>query len=145
MKSYEENKKQENMIHVIKFTLFSISAGIIQALSFTLLFEIAHLIYWPSYLVALTLSVLWNFTLNRKFTFKSANNIPIAMMKVAIFYAIFTPLSTWWGHELTSINWNEYLVLGLTMVTNLITEFLYTKYFVYYKSINTAVMKEDKS
>jgi putative flippase GtrA len=144
MKSYEENKKQENMIHVIKFTLFSISAGVIQALSFTLLFEIAHLIYWPSYLIALTLSVLWNFTLNRKFTFKSANNIPIAMMKVAIFYAIFTPLSTWWGHELTSINWNEYLVLGLTMVTNLITEFLYTKYFVYYKSINTAVMKEDK-
>lgn len=144
MKSYEENKKQENMIHMIKFTLFSISAGIIQALSFTLLFEIAHLIYWPSYLIALTLSVLWNFTLNRKFTFKSANNIPIAMMKVAIFYAIFTPLSTWWGHELTSINWNEYLVLGLTMVTNLITEFLYTKYFVYYKSINTAVMKEDK-
>lgn len=145
MKSYEENKKQENLTHVIKFTLFSISAGVIQALSFTLLFEIAHLIYWPSYLIALTLSVLWNFTLNRKFTFKSANNIPIAMMKVAIFYAIFTPLSTWWGHELTSINWNEYLVLGLTMVTNLITEFLYTKYFVYYKSINTAVMKEDKS
>jgi len=67
------------------------------------------------------------------------------MMKVAIFYAIFTPLSTWWGHELTNINWNEYLVLGLTMVTNLVTEFLYTKYFVYYKSINTAVMKEDKS
>ncbi|HOI84647.1 MAG TPA: GtrA family protein [Acholeplasmataceae bacterium] len=145
MKSYEENKKQENLTHVIKFTLFSISAGIIQALSFTLLFEIAHLIYWPSYLIALTLSVLWNFTLNRKFTFKSANNIPIAMMKVAIFYAIFTPLSTWWGHELTNINWNEYLVLGLTMVTNLVTEFLYTKYFVYYKSINTAVMKEDKS
>ena len=145
MKTQEENKKQENLTHVIKFTLFSISAGIIQALSFTLLFEIAHLIYWPSYLIALTLSVLWNFTLNRKFTFKSANNIPIAMMKVAIFYAIFTPLSTWWGHELTSINWNEYLVLGLTMVTNLITEFLYTKYFVYYKSINTAVMKEDKS
>lgn len=145
MKSYEENKKQENMIHVIKFTLFSISAGIIQALSFTLLFEIAQLIYWPSYLIALTLSVLWNFTLNRKFTFKSANNIPIAMMKVAIFYVFFTPLSTWWGHELTNINWNEYLVLGLTMVTNLVTEFLYTKYFVYYKSINTAVMKEDKS
>lgn len=143
MKSYEQNKKQENITQVIKFTLFSISAGVIQAVSFTLLFEIAQLIYWPAYFIALTLSVLWNFTLNRKFTFKSANNIPIAMMKVAIFYAIFTPLSTWWGHELTEIGWNEYLVLGLTMVTNLVTEFLYTKYFVYYKSINTAVMKED--
>lgn len=143
MKSYEQNKKQENITQVIKFTLFSISAGVIQAVSFTLLFEIAQLIYWPAYFIALTLSVLWNFTLNRKFTFKSANNIPIAMMKVAIFYAIFTPLSTWWGHELTEIGWNEYLVLGLTMVTNLVTEFLYTKYFVYFKSINTAVMKED--
>jgi len=142
MKPYKDNKKQESITQVIKFTLFSISAGVIQAVSFTLLFEIANLIYWPAYLIALILSVLWNFTLNRRFTFKSANNIPIAMMKVAFFYAIFTPLSTWWGHELTSIHWNEYVVLGLTMVTNLVTEFLYTKYFVYYKSINTAVPKE---
>jgi len=134
-----ELKPKENWIQVIKFTLFSISAGIIQVLTFTLLFEIVKLIYWPAYLIALAMSVLWNFTLNRKFTFKSANNIPIAMMKVAFFYLIFTPLSTWWGDALTSIDWNEYLVLGLTMVTNLVTEFLYTKYFVYYKSINTAV------
>ncbi|MDY0074914.1 MAG: GtrA family protein [Acholeplasmataceae bacterium] len=134
-----ELKPKENWIQVIKFTLFSISAGIIQVLTFTLLFEIVKLIYWPAYLIALAMSVLWNFTLNRKFTFKSANNIPIAMMKVAFFYLIFTPLSTWWGDALTGIDWNEYLVLGLTMVTNLVTEFLYTKYFVYYKSINTAV------
>jgi putative flippase GtrA len=138
-----QTQKNENLVQVIKFTLFSISAGVIQALSFTLLFEIAKLIYWPAYLIALTLSVLWNFTLNRKFTFKSANNVPVAMIKVAIFYAIFTPLSTWWGHALTESGWNEYLVLGLTMVTNLVTEFLYTKYVVYYKSINTAVKVKD--
>ena len=134
-----EQQSRDNVTQMIKFTLFSISAGVIQLLSFTLLFEIVKFIYWPSYLIALTLSVLWNFTLNRKFTFKSANNIPIAMTKVAFFYVIFTPLSTWWGDRLTNINWNEYLVLGITMVSNLILEFLYTKYFVYRNSINTAI------
>jgi putative flippase GtrA len=132
-------KRKENRVQMIKFFFFSISAGIIQALSFTLFFEIVKLIYWPSYLIALTLSVLWNFTLNRRFTFKSANNIPLAMMKVALFYAVFTPLSTWWGNQLTEIDWNPYLVLFLTMVTNLILEFIYTKYVVYKNSINTAV------
>jgi len=131
----------ENTIQMIKFFFFSISAGLIQALSFTILFEIFHLVYWPAYLIALTLSVIWNFTLNRKFTFKSAANIPIAMTKIAIYYAIFTPLSTWWGDKLTGLGfeWNEYLVLFLTMVTNLVTEFLVTKYIVYHNQINTAV------
>lgn len=135
-KSMEPN---QNVEHAVKFLLFSISAGIIQAISFTFFFEIIHFVYWPSYLIALTLSVLWNFTLNRKFTFKSAANVPKAMFKVAIYYAIFTPLSTWWGDALTNIEWNEYLVLFLTMLTNLITEFLYTKFFVYKNQINTAL------
>lgn len=133
-----KDTKKENLAQMIKFTLFSVSAGVIQVLSFTLFFEVIKLIYWPAYLISLTLSVLWNFTLNRKFTFKSANNIPIAMSKVAFYYLLFTPASTLWGDALTGIGWNEYLVLGLTMVTNLVTEFLYTKYFVYRNSINTA-------
>ena len=135
----EQNNNNENVEHAVKFFLFSISAGVIQALTFTLLFELAKLQYWPSYLVALTLSVVWNFTLNRKFTFKSAANVPVAMMKIAIFYAIFTPLSTWWGDSLTNINWNPYLVLFGTMITNLVSEFIYTKYFVYKNQINTAL------
>ncbi len=132
-------KKHENLQQMIKFLLFSMSAGTIQALTFTLLFELVGFIYWPAYLIALILSVVWNFTLNRKFTFKSAANIPVAMTKIAIYYAIFTPISTWWGDALTKIEWNEYLVLFLTMVTNLITEFLVTKYIVYKNQINTAV------
>ena len=135
----EQKNNNENVEHAVKFFLFSISAGVIQALTFTLLFELAKLQYWPSYLVALTLSVVWNFTLNRKFTFKSAANVPVAMMKIAIFYAIFTPLSTWWGDSLTNINWNPYLVLFGTMITNLVSEFIYTKYFVYKNQINTAL------
>ncbi len=134
-----ELTKRDHYIQAIKFLLFSMSAGAIQAISFTLLYEIAHLIYWPAYLIALTLSVLWNYTLNRKFTFKSANNIPIAMMKVAGYYALFTPLSTWWGDALTGVGWNAYLVLFITMVINLVTEFLFTKFYVYHNAINTAV------
>ena len=132
----QEGKKE--LLRAVKFTLFSISAGIIQVLTFTLLNELLHLDYWVSYLTALVLSVLWNFTMNRKITFRSANNIPIAMLKVACYYAVFTPLSTWGGSELELLGWNEYLVLAVSMVTNFVTEFLYDRYVVFGKSIDTA-------
>ena len=129
--------KKENTAQVIKFTLFSISAGIIETLSFTLLNEVFHLPYMPCYLTALILSVIWNFTLNREFTFKSANNVPLAMLKVACFYLVFTPLSTWWGTALTNAGWNEYIVLFGTMAVNLTTEFLYDRFFVFRGTMNT--------
>lgn len=130
------NKKTE-AIRAIKFVLFSASAGIIELLSFTLLNEILHWRYWPCYLIALTLSVLWNFTLNREYTFKSANNVSVAMIKVAIYYAIFTPITTWGGDWLAeTVGWNEYLVTALNMALNLITEFLYQRYYVYGKDVD---------
>ncbi len=128
---------KENAAQIIKFVLFSASAGIIQAITFALMHELTSLPYTPCYLTALTLSVLWNFTLNREFTFKSANNVPIAMLKVAAFYCVFTPLSTWWGNALTDIGWNEYAVLAVTMAANLTSEFLYDRFFVYRGSLNT--------
>ena len=130
--------KKKEFLRAVKFTLFSISAGIIQAIAFALLNELLRLDYWVSYLTALILSVLWNFTLNRKITFQSANNIPIAMLKVALYYLIFTPLSTWGGDALTAIGWNEYLVLAISMLTNFVTEFLYQRFFVFGASIDTA-------
>ena len=129
--------KKENRIQVLKFALFSVSAGVIQTISFTLLNESLDWPYWPCYLIALTLSVLWNFTLNREFTFQSANNVPLAMAKVFGFYCVFTPLSVWWGSALTVAGWNEYLVLFGTMAVNLTTEFLYDRFFVFRDSINT--------
>lgn len=147
MKNDEQNKpltKKDNIIQMIKFTIFSISAGIIQILSFTLMNELIHMDYWPAYLISLILSILYNFTINRKFTFKSNTNVPIAMLKVGIYYLIFTPLSTLWGDALTKIGWNYYLVLGGTMLINFITEYLVQRYFVYGKSINTAVKVEEE-
>jgi putative flippase GtrA len=135
---------RETRIQMLKFTLFSISAGVIQVLSFTLMNELADLPYWPSYLTALVLSVLWNFTFNKKFTFHSAANVPIAMFKVAVFYAVFTPLSTWGGDALDQLGWNRYLILAMTMILNLVTEYLYTRYYVYRNSINTALPHPQK-
>ena len=83
------------------------------------------------YLVALVLSVLWNFTLNRKFTFCSASNVPIAMLKVAVFYLVFTPVSGWLGDFADTAGWNHYLIEALVMASNFILEFLYQKYFVF--------------
>ena len=131
-------KRKNEIIRVLKFVGFSCSAGVIQFVVFTILNEVLHLIYWPAYLIALVLSVLWNFTFNRKFTFKSANNVPIAMLKVAAYYVVFTPLSTLWGDALTDkAHWNEYLVLAFTMVINLVTEYLFNQFVVYRKSMNT--------
>ena len=133
-------EKKKELIRSIKFVLFSISAGVIQVLSFTLMEEVLHLEHWVSYLVALVLSVLWNFTLNRKFTFYSANNVPIAMLKVAGFYLVFTPLSTWWTAALTGepILLNEYLVLAGTMLVNFVTEYLFDRFVVFGGSIDSA-------
>jgi putative flippase GtrA len=129
---------------VVKFTLFSISAGLIEMGVFALLNELLHLPYWVSYFIALVLSVLWNFTLNRKFTFQSAANVPVAMMKVAAYYVVFTPLSSWLEHYLTmSLGWNEYLVTAINMVLNFVTEFLYQRFFVFGKTIDTKKTGKD--
>ena len=137
--------KKQNVIQFIKFTAFSASAGAVQVISFTLLFEFARLSYWPCYLIALILSVLYNFTINRRYTFRSVANFPKAMLKVFAYYCVFTPLSTWWGDQLTGIGWNEYIVLGGTMLINFITEFLFCRFVVYRKSIDTNKLAQKKA
>lgn len=124
---------------LLKFVFFSISAGLIELGSFALLNEWTPLSYWPCYLIALMLSVLWNFTLNRKFTFRSAANVPVAMAKVLAYYAVFTPLSTLLGQYLSeTCGWNEYLVTALNMVLNFATEYLWQRLAVFGKSIDSA-------
>ena len=134
--SARQNRKE--LLRTIKFVLFSISAGVIELVSFTLLNELTGLSYWPCYLTALILSVLWNFTLNRKFTFQSASNVPVAMLKVAAYYLVFTPITTVGGNYLVeTLHWNEYLVTILNMILNLSTEYLYDRFVVFGKTIDT--------
>ena len=143
----DSNKKKE-LIRSLKFLVFSISAGVIQIVSFTLLTELTPLSYWPCYLISLVLSVLFNFTVNRKFTFHSAANVPVAMLKVFLYYCVFTPLTTIGGNYLVEhLLWNEYLVEILSMILNFITEFLFTRFVVYGKQVDNAesyVEKEAK-
>ena len=130
----ENNKAQ--MWQAIKFTLFSVSAGVIQIGSFAIL-ELFIEGYWIPYLTSLLLSILWNFTLNRRYTFKSAANVPVAMAKVLGFYAVFTPLSTWLGNMAAIAGAPEFLVLGITMLLNFVLEFLFCKFVVYRGQENT--------
>ena len=130
------NKKE--IIRTLHFVGFSISAGVIEIVTFTLLNEFAHLPYWPCYLIALVLLVIWNFTLNRKFTFQSANNVPVAMAKVFAYYCVFTPVSTILGNYLAeTLGWNEYIVTALNMVANFVTEYLFDRFVVFRGSIDT--------
>lgn len=122
----------------VKFVLFSISAGAIEIISFAFLYDLLHMVYWASYLIALILSVIWNFTLNRKFTFKSASNIPKAMLLVFAFYCVFTPITTIGGSYLEgTYGWNGDIVTLLSMALNLITEFLYDRFVVFGKTVDT--------
>jgi Predicted membrane protein len=144
-----ELSSRQNKWMAIKFVLFSISAGVIETVSYFLLNEftdIDKLInigsifgnkYGLTYFIALVLSVLWNFTLNRKFTFKSVANVPIAMLKVFGYYLVFTPVSIWWTVKLTNLHYNEYLVLLGTMVINLTTEYIFDRFVVYRNNIFT--------
>ena len=124
----KDNKKQ--LWQAIKFTLFSVSAGVIQIGSFALL-EIFIKDYWIPYLISLVLSILWNFTLNRRYTFKSAVNVPVAMMKVFGFYVVFTPLSTYLGNLAESVGVNDFIIFIITMLANFVLEFLFCKFVVY--------------
>ena len=135
----EQKKAQrQELLRTVKFTLFSISAGLIEILSFTLLERMTNWPYWPKYLIALVLSVLWNFTLNRRYTFRSAGNVPLAMLKVALYYLVFTPLSTWLGSFLADkLGWNEYMVTALNMIMNFVTEYLFDRFVVFRQTIDT--------
>ena len=142
-------KDRKETWRMIKFTLFSISAGIIQIVSYTLFYEVFHWAPWLAYLVSLVLSVLWNFTFNRKYTFRSDAAIKRSMILVALYYVVFTPLSTWWTAALTGENpftgaaaskeplVNNYIVQGGTMLINFVTEYIYQRLVVFRKSIDT--------
>lgn len=131
------NAKKE-LLRTVKYFLLASSAGVVEMGSFTLLTEFSQFDYWIRYLIALVLSVIWNFALNRRFTFKSNNNIPVAISKVFLYYSIFTPVSTFGGNYLVDVlNWNDYLVTAMNLIINGVTEYLYQRFYVFGKSIDS--------
>ena len=149
-KQLTKEEKRREIFRAVKYTLFAASAGIIEFGSFTLLTlipelnpEFNHSIYWIPALISLVLSVIWNFTFNRRYTFQSANNIPVAMLKVLAYYVVFAPLSIWLAqmYLIDTLEWNEFLVKAIVMLVNFITEFLYQRFFVFRDSLDTRVKK----
>ena len=133
----EGMKQTKEWVRVLKFVLFSASAGVIQFGSFALLNECTEWRYWPCYLISLILSILWNFTFNRRFTFQSNANITRAMLLVLAFYAVFTPATTILGDWLAEdLMWNEYVVTIINMLLNLTLEYLYQRFVVYRNRID---------
>lgn len=133
---------KKEWVRLIKFVIFSASAGIIQIGAFTLLNELSGWRYWPCYLISLILSILWNFTFNRRFTFKSNANITRAMLLVFAFYLVFTPVTTCLGDWLAEdLQWNEYLVTAINMLLNLSLEYLYQRFVVYRNKIDNRQTK----
>ena len=146
------SQTKQNIWQAVKFALFSASAGIIQVASFSLIHEVilgkaatdeSGLSYWVPYLISLLLSVVWNFTFNRRYTFRSAANVPAAMAKIFGFYLVFTPLSTWLGSLAEAGGVNEYIVLAITMIANFVLEFLFCKFVVYRNAEDTLPAKKE--
>lgn len=138
-------KSKESLIQAVKFTLLSLSAGLIEAVSFILLERLTSLPYDYKHIISIVLSVLWNFTLNRRYTFKSANNIPIAMLKVALFYVVFIPATAWLGQLASDNNINDYLIKIPTMLLNFVGEFLWWKFVVFRGTENTNKLAAGKA
>ena len=132
-------EKKKETARVIKFVLFSASAGIIETLAMILCEEVLKIPgHWICYTIALVLSVLWNFTFNRKFTFQSAANVLRAMLLVFLFYVPFAPFTIWNEHFLADTHgWNKYAVLAINMALNLSLEYLWDNFVVYRNSKDT--------
>ena len=144
-----KTEKKKETARVLKFILFSASAGIIETVAMILCEEVIKIPgHWVCYTIALVLSVLWNFTFNRKFTFQSAENVPKAMLLVFLFYVPFAPFTIWNEHFLADIHgWNEYAVLAINMALNLSLEYLWDNFVVYRNSKDTndiAKKKQEK-
>lgn len=134
------SKRKVEFIRTVKYTGITLSAGVIQMSTVVFFEELTTLRYWATYLIALFLSIIWNFYLNRKYTFKSNNNATKALYQVFAYYAVFTPISTFGGdYFVETLRWNPYVVTSIIMVTNGLTEFLFQRLYVYRHSINSRI------
>lgn len=140
--------KKQQFLQILKFTCFSISAGVIQLVSDGILCDWTHwLPWWPAYLISVILSVIWNFTFNRKFTFKAANNVPLAMGLVLLYYCAFIPVSVFGGDAIAARLPENLglLVTFMMMLVNFVTEFLWDKFVVFNSKVTDKILNKFKS
>lgn len=153
----EKPGKKKQFLQFLMFTGFSVSAGVIQFVTTGLLSTWTGLIsedsgyYWIAYLVGLVLSVVWNFTFNRKFTFKAANNVPLAMILVLLYYCAFAPLSTFGADAILDAwknaageGWNtnfEMVITAGMMILNFLTEFVWDKFVVFNEKVTNYILR----
>lgn len=134
--------KKQQFLQLLKFTAFSLSAGIIQFLLQSTLFDWTHVLtYWQAYPIALTASVIWNFTFNRKFTFKASSNVPIAMVLVVIYNLLIVVPFAILGEYLVQLWGDAYgmLVTVLLLLFNFVTEFFWDKFVVFNDKLVTKI------
>ena len=157
LKQAEKNAKREKrkgVMQFIKYALCAASAGIIQIVLFSILqavipsngktihfiVEDMDLVTFIATTVALCASILWNFTFNRKFTFKDAGNVPKAMILAFLFYVPFYPFQTWYVHTIKSLlveaigtDGAGIIAEGTVMIINFALEFMWQKFVVFRK------------
>lgn len=147
-----KKEKKATLFQAIKYFCCAASAGAIQLISFTIL---QLVIKDPTKMwfmtetdvgtfvpttIALALSIIWNFTLNRKFTFKDAGNVPKAMALAFLFYVPFYPFQTWYVATVKpalgaymNIDLAGVIAEGTVMLINGILEFCWQKFVVFRK------------
>ena len=174
----EKKQKRKTLVQAIKYACCTASAGVIEIVSYTVLYEVlpidkavmidfithVELRNFVSTLIALTLSILWNFTINRKFTFKSAGNVGRAMFLAFLFYVPFFPFKLWFNGYMPSylaagaasaagVTVVEYLekhviinyaVEVCTMLINGVLEFCWQKFVIYRKEEGSALAKYEE-
>lgn len=144
-KQDEQLRPKQQFFQFLKFLAFSLSAGVIQIVTFELLYTvIGWKSWWATYLISIILSVVWNFTFNRKFTFKAATNVPVSMVLALLFYVPFIPLSVFGGNALEGIGWNGTLVTLMMMVINFLGEFVWDKFIVFNEKVVDKIVKKRK-
>lgn len=145
--------KKQQFLQFLKFTGFSASAGIIQFTVITLLYDVwfkpleyygmgEDNAYVVAFLIGLTLSVIWNFTFNRKFTFKDAHNIKLAMGLVILYNCIIVVPLSLGGRELIKIWGADYdmLVTVISLLFNFATEYFWDRFVVFNKKSNDKIL-----
>ena len=169
----ETDKKNSSVWQAVKYFLCAASAGLIQFVTFTILstvfdktgvtasmgkmwfFGEMDKSLFTATTIALGLSIIWNFTLNRKFTFKAANNVPLAMGLAFLFYVPFYPFQTWYVGAVTGAirdaigqpeaTWPSIIAEGTVMLINGILEFCWQKFVVFRMPKGKDVMPEEEN